>query len=380
MAKDYDFYVNAQPSIYKSVDRKLKVYFSEPDSGINKNTGILLLIPGFGANSNSNIYRKMRRDFSDKYNLVVLSCDYFGYEFMQNMPFFIEKNILEISVNNEFVNYNSSLIDNLMDELMKSPMENLTLSGRLKIHEKPEYCCDMGLMQAIDNITAVLSVISIIYDNDLKFNTKKILIYSNSHGSYLSYLCNAFAPELFSLIIDTAAYTYPKYIEKRQPWFIKYNDSIFRANDKYIEKSIKIQFDINYIISKLFYDLDILKLDVLYNQFNNKCKIISFHGTNDDLTPISEKRKFCSSIDNCKLNEVIEIGASKSDSSIFQNDHHDIGVNFISLFDKIMNEYNSTFKISEYLDLKNEYIYSTMKNEYKISYKDIFPRLIINSI
>lgn len=130
----------------------------------------------------------------------------------------------------------------------------------------------------------------------------------------------------------------------------------------------------------MFYDLDILKLDVLYNQLNNKCKIISFHGTNDDLTPISEKRKFCSSIDNCKLNEIIEIGASKSDSSIFQNDHHDIGVNFINLFDKIMNEYDSTFKISEYLNFKNEYIYSTMKNEYKISYKDIFPRLIINSI
>ena len=72
MAKEYDFCMYGHPSIYKPKERKLKIYFSEPESGVNENTGILLLIPGFGGNANSNVYKKMRDYFSDEYNLVVV--------------------------------------------------------------------------------------------------------------------------------------------------------------------------------------------------------------------------------------------------------------------------------------------------------------------
>ena len=78
MAKEYDFSMYGHPSIYKNMERKLHVYFTEPEEGINEYTGILLLIPGFGGNSKSNVYKKMRNIFADKYNLVVVQCDYFG--------------------------------------------------------------------------------------------------------------------------------------------------------------------------------------------------------------------------------------------------------------------------------------------------------------
>lgn len=38
----------------------------------------------------------MRHEFSDKYNLVTIQCNYFGYEFMQN-----EKNIIIPDTNQE---------------------------------------------------------------------------------------------------------------------------------------------------------------------------------------------------------------------------------------------------------------------------------------
>ncbi len=58
MAKEYDFSMYGHPSIYNPRERKLHVYFSEPNGGINGNTGIFLLIPGFGGNSQSNVYKK----------------------------------------------------------------------------------------------------------------------------------------------------------------------------------------------------------------------------------------------------------------------------------------------------------------------------------
>ncbi|MEG2337704.1 MAG: DUF2920 family protein, partial [Clostridium sp.] len=91
MAKSYEVEIDAHSSIYKKdylennyTERKLKVYFSTPDHEVNEQTGILLLIPGFGANANSNVYKKMRKEFADKYNLVTIQCDYFGWEFMQS--------------------------------------------------------------------------------------------------------------------------------------------------------------------------------------------------------------------------------------------------------------------------------------------------------
>ena len=63
MAKGYEFEMYGQPSYLEPKERKLKVYFTEPDSGINKDTGILLLVAGFGGNANSNVYKKMRSNF-----------------------------------------------------------------------------------------------------------------------------------------------------------------------------------------------------------------------------------------------------------------------------------------------------------------------------
>ena len=89
MSKAYSIEILAHSSIYKNnyldnnyKERKLRVDYSEPER-INESTGILLLIPGYGASIDSNVYKKMRGKFSDLYNLIILQCDYFGSEFMQ---------------------------------------------------------------------------------------------------------------------------------------------------------------------------------------------------------------------------------------------------------------------------------------------------------
>lgn len=40
MAKEYSISISAHPSIYKFKHRELNIYFSEPEEGVNNETGI----------------------------------------------------------------------------------------------------------------------------------------------------------------------------------------------------------------------------------------------------------------------------------------------------------------------------------------------------
>ncbi|MGF9699808.1 hypothetical protein [Paenibacillus sp. MABNR03] len=49
MSKEYDLTIHGHPNIYNNNSpRSLKIYFSEPDAGVNQETGIILLISGLG--------------------------------------------------------------------------------------------------------------------------------------------------------------------------------------------------------------------------------------------------------------------------------------------------------------------------------------------
>ena len=45
---------------------------------VNENTGMLVLIPGYGGNIDSHVFRKMREVFAEQYNFITVQCDYFG--------------------------------------------------------------------------------------------------------------------------------------------------------------------------------------------------------------------------------------------------------------------------------------------------------------
>lgn len=110
MSKEYCIKIPGHNSLYERdyrIDnykkRLLKVHYCEPEI-LNNETGILLLISGYGANAESKVYKKMRRIFSDKYNLLVLQCEYFGNEFM--------KGISDEEIHNIY--YDSTIEKNIM--------------------------------------------------------------------------------------------------------------------------------------------------------------------------------------------------------------------------------------------------------------------------
>jgi len=357
------FEMYAHPSIYRPKERKLKVYFSEPVNGVNKDTGLLLLIPGFGGNANSNVYKKMRNLFADKYNLIVLQCDYFGWEFMQqpnNISVNLDKESLFKIFNKKEIQYifkDNNFFDRLLETSSKYGY-NIICNEIL--NEDLTNFNDMGIMQALDNLSAVISLIEIIKDNGYEFDERKVMIYGHSHGAYLAYLCNAFAPNLFSVIIDNSAWLFPVYLKSNR--FV---------NKIYGNTLVSVQFE--YLAKTIDYDEELLYLPLLYKKFHNNCKIICYHGTDDNLISNIDKKNFAKNINNLIYNE---ISPSRVDGQIFRSTQHGLNADFIKMFDYAMKT-DVSFPKQKSISLNNV-LYRTKKNIYYFDYNNLVPILRIN--
>ena len=130
--------VKAHRNIYldkgrEEYNRKIKVDIGIPSTGINEQTGIIVLVPGYGADIDTNVYNKMKREIADTYNLITLQCDYFGNKMMDS------KHPDEI------------------DWLLKSPnVKSCHLEYIDITKETIEEFNDMGFMQALDIVSSCI--------------------------------------------------------------------------------------------------------------------------------------------------------------------------------------------------------------------------------
>jgi len=311
MAKEYEFQAFGQPSLYENNERVFRVYFSEPEGGVNEETGILLFISGYGASPNSKVYKKMRNKFADENNLITLQCEYLGIKFMTS----------ELSIKlNEFTEKELNLI-NLSSQ-------NGCIGNKKVIktfNECKSDLNDMGPIQAIDNLISIVSIIEILKNNNLRFNKNKIIIYGYSHGAYLAHLCNLFSPNLFSTIIDNSAYVYPKYLKEDSPRIIYGNIGKLRIETEY-----------RYLINELVFDKEIYDLKKLYSQMTNRCKILAFQGLDDELYDYNEKISFIKDINNTKIELITQ---DKVDGVVFKSTNHGLNADFIGLFEYVNDKY-----------------------------------------
>jgi len=361
MAKEQQLSIYAHPSIYEPAERKMKIYFSEPEQGVNSESGILLFIPGFGGNANSNVYKKMRNQFADQYNLITVQCDYFGWEFMQSDNLNLQPEFTESDMRTIFT---AGEVDSIRLDASKliqiCSLYNEKFNFKVNSAETAANFNDMGIMQAIDNITAVLVVKAILDDNNLVFNTGKILIYGQSQGAYLSYLCNALAPQLFSMIIDNSAWLFPEYMKSERHLYCTMGKS-----------QLNLKFD--YLAKKIVKDQDILFLPSLYKKFENQCQIICFHGTDDNFNNFFEKEKFCNNIKRCTFKPIAE---KDVDGEIFKSTNHGLDADFLELFDFAYEQYFSEIKTDKLSSLSPT-SYKTKNAQYNIKYDTGIPRVEI---
>ena len=187
----------------------------------------------------------------------------------------------------------------------------------------------MGVMQAIDNITAVLAIINMFRNKGMLINIKKVMIYGHSHGAYLAYMCNRFCPQLFQLIIENSAYIYPTYLNNIRCLRYEYNSNI-------------ISFDFRYMISNIenFLGNEIYSLEYLYRNFDNMCYIVSYHGELDDMTSLEDKSEFAQNI-----NKMVFMGITKSDidGEMIKSCRHSLDADFLMMFDMTYKAFEKKF-------------------------------------
>ncbi|MEX1028737.1 MAG: DUF2920 family protein [Paenibacillaceae bacterium] len=310
MAKEHNIKVPAHPSIYQSSNREITVYFCEPEQGINKDTGLLLLIPNFGDTAASDISTQMRSSFADTYNMVTVQCEYFGQEFMgvsSSPQFNFDTQALQgIITPEEFDRvYKGNRID--VNELLQVGVNySLNIVGIEQFNETLENFNDMGIMQALDHLSALQVVAEILKDNEYVIHAGKVMVYGTGHGAYLAYLCNAFAPKLFSLLIDYSGWLFPSYLETDR-------SLTYRSG----KTTMTIVFQ--YLAKRTPFDKELLHLSSLYKHINNSCNIFSFHNSNDPITTSRHKQALCQSIKNCMYSELTEADPIAFFNYVMQN-------------------------------------------------------------
>ena len=128
-----NIYIEQPEENYRTREIRTEMVF--PDC-VNENTGMLVLIPGYGGNIDSHVFRKMREVFAEQYNFITVQCDYFGNRFMDS---------------------------NEPEEMrLIADMKNIIdaeICYRMNGFESEDEFNDMGLMQALDIVSTTICAI-----------------------------------------------------------------------------------------------------------------------------------------------------------------------------------------------------------------------------
>lgn len=323
--------------------RKIHMEFALPDNGTDENTGLLILIPGYGEMADPAVFDNMMNGFPDLYNLIVLQCDYFGSKYMDGrMPADLQKMVEHPDfLKGEFVWKKSSM-------------------------ETEEEFNDMGLMQALDIVNASLSCIYYLKQEDMAVNTNKIILFGSCHGGYLAHLANIICPGLFKGMIDISS--------ELKPYYRNGN----RRTLDFSGRNFKAVMPVEMFLSRhpeLQYDRQLYDLRDLYGQADNQCKIIALHGEADKSVDFRDKEEFIRQLgENASF---MLISRSEVDGILCKNVGHGLGMDFFVLFEMLMPLMDQLLRGKDsHIHLQENVIIGKQKKLLEITYKKGFPEIL----
>ena len=318
MAKEYVIDIQGQATRYSDQIRDIRMYFAEPETETEECNGVLLLIAGYGGHGMSRVYQKMRKQFADQYHFFTVQCDYLGYRYMQTDHHLAvtEDMLRQVLSPREFHSLRRDYAAN------QHLLSGKILSGYISLGESEEDYNEMGLGQAMDNLVAVKVLLDILQENGMEYNQNRVYIYGQSHGAYLAYLCNILAPGLFTGIIDNSAYLLPYYLE--------HDREVTKVGDIFT-----LQKWYHYLISDQNWDPGSYDLRELYAGYHGRAQIIVYHGAEDEMIPIEEKKAFLETLPRVSLHVVTK---DQVDGVIFRSAGHSLDADLIKVFERAIEE------------------------------------------
>lgn len=363
--------------------RKFDIYIQEPDN-IDENTGLILVIDGFGGMASSQQMSDLRNFLCNKYNVIALSVNYLGVrtKAMKSMQLVLNKEILdkiESLMTDEQIDHWIKRQDKSLDAILGYfPNQDLMQHGIifkrvLNINEDRSLVrdyIDFGYIQTMDCLYGVKFVL-----DNYNLNKNRLFIYGISYAGYIAQMCAKFAPATFSLIVDLSGYALAENI------LVFPNAIRSFTQKKTLFGTIEESFYSKDKSSKFAFTDDMAEIRKLSSKHHIKTmakyfdgKIVMFHGDKDILVNIETKKQLHNMYQDANIDSNLLIFSAKDiDGDIIKSDGHCMNADVKKLFEKYMSDEvlkeRENNKSTDF-DLQHSISYSCKKKKYVISYEN----------
>ncbi len=233
---------------------------------------------------------------------------------------------------------------------------------------------DFGYLQAIDALRALSFVYHALNEKNIPFNSKRIYSTGGSGGGNVTLMCNKFAPNTFTCVIDICGM--PRlsddiafHLPGGSSLNARYSQD--QKSDNYLTPGAE---EIRYIGNPAH-----LKL---MKDRGHAAKVIIIHGTGDTACPFADAQQMYQNMEAAQLDvEAKFVTPADIDNVVFKSTGHSLGDRT-----KMMIKYGSDYIIPGRekfrlrtsptdFELKQDVLYPTSDGRYIISYTDGVPAI-----
>lgn len=189
----------------------LEAVLTLPSTGINEETGVILMIPGFDGFTDTNYFKdQMIPSVADKTNCIVVETKYFGIlrnnaiglksSFLYNLNRIYDTNLTVDDFKG--MQTEEEYYRKLAEVVIDKGITSLDIRCQPTIITGKDEYQSWGFLPAIDCLQVLGEVLK-RYD----INKKRIFAYGNTYGGYMALLLGKYAPHTFAAIIDRSGYS-----------------------------------------------------------------------------------------------------------------------------------------------------------------------------
>lgn len=331
---DFELGVKRNSSLTYSITTPLK---SKPE-------GIVLVIPGFGADSSQEYQQKLRIHIATNYNLAAVSVNYHAIQIRPATGAGVVLEPDDIGVLQNALRRNNLCIKpelgaNL-EELSKIAVANDRIEAVTASLVPPngDYQ-NFGVMQAVDHLLVLADILQ-NYDNE----KLPVIAFGSSHGGYLANLLAKFAPNTIAAVFDNSAYISApfNYVLGRQTNMHEFNYQEQRYPNIVFKCYSRTLWNLNRN-SNNFFSRDRQEIRALYPKEhlermkkigNNKTQYRFIHSITDGIAPFHEKKRYAELLKQSGFDVMFkEISSRDVDGQFVKNTDHGMGLSLKRMFD-----------------------------------------------
>lgn len=365
-------------------DSPLRYTLDLPDNG--KAKGLVLVIPGFGADCSDEYQFKLRQHIVEKYNWAAASVYYHAIAIRPQSggAIVIEQEDIQV-LRQALLKRKLQVLPELEPNLL-ALAKVLVASG-----EKEAIPCSIispngdyqnfGVMQAIDHLLVLGEILDFIADPELP-----VVAFGSSHGGYLANLMAKFAPNTFAAVLDNSSYVTPplNYIIGRQVGMPEYTHQLpqypgilfrcFSRNRWALQRNLPNFFSRDRMGIRSFSET--LQLDAMAKYGNCKAQYRFIHSSRDgNIAPFEEKKRYSDLLRKMGFDVVLKVVSEKDvDGTLVKNLDHGMGLSLKKMFEYFFPTITPTRSVNDF-QLQSKIVYEGFLTNYifEFSGKRVIP-------